>query len=128
MAGTKISGVHIDAAALAEAIQKDPETRKAVNRRSKEILNAVQGMSASFKTLQYGRYTPKKRRTGRKTGRPFNPAWMADKSGETVGGTTPKYGRKPSTAPENFHSIVYTANYAAMKFELDNNGLAKASR
>ena len=105
MSGSKISDVHIDTAALEQAMQEDPETRKAVNRRSSDILSSSQGMSAGFKT---GRFYDRD-----------------DK--ELRGGKSPEYGRKPATEP-NPHSIVYTANYAAMKFEHDNNGLLKASR
>lgn len=105
MVSGKVTGVSIDAAALERAMQEDPETRKAVNRRSLQIQQSVQGMAAGFET---GRFYDRSKR-------------------ELRGGKAPVYGRKPATEP-NPHSLVYTGNYAAMKFEHENNGLLKASR
>ena len=106
MADGKLSGIHIDPAALEEAAKSAPQARAAVNQRARQIQQVVQGMSAGFKT-------------GRFYDRP---------SKELRGNKSPQYGMKPATSTQNPHAIVHTANYAAMKFELDNNGLAKASR
>ena len=100
----RVVAVVIDTSVLAEACGK--AAKPLVNKRADEIMSRVQGMSAGFYTGRFYDRTEKKLK----------------------GHTAPRYGVKHADSNTNPHAIVYTANYAAMKFELQNNGLLKASR
>ena len=78
-----------------------------VQRRAEQIQQRVQGMSAGFTT---GRFYDRQAK-------------------EMRGGTSPDYGIKPVKRFKNTPvALVYTGNYAAMKFEHEHNALLKASR
>lgn len=100
----RITRVQIDAKALEAAAKKG--ALGAVNSRAAQIQSRVSQMAAGF-------------RTGRYYSRPDR---------QLRGGKQPEYGIKRAMSRENPHALVYTANYAAMKFEHEHNGLLKASR
>lgn len=104
MASSGLMRVRIDEKALEAAGKKG--ALGAVNSRAAQIQGSVSQMAAGF-------------RTGRYYSRPDR---------QLRGGKQPEYGIKRAMSRENPHALVYTANYAAMKFEHEHNGLLKASR
>lgn len=106
MANTRITGVVVDAAALEEAAQRGKGTRAAINERARKVRDSANAMARGFRT---GRFYDRQ-----------------DK--ELRGMSVPLYSYKPANGGKHPVAIVYTANYAAMKFEHENNGLLKASR
>ena len=104
MASSGLMRVRIDEKALEVAGKKG--ALGAVNSRAAQIQGRVSQMAAGFRT---GRYYSRPDRQMR-------------------GDKQPEYGIKRAMSRENPHALVYTANYAAMKFEHEHNGLLKASR
>lgn len=104
MASGWFKGIVLDTSALEKVMGTG--ARPLVNKHAQSVQQRVNGMSAGF-------------RTGRYYDRP---------SKQLRGGKAPQYGVKLASSDTNPHALVYTANYAAMRFEHDNNGLLKASR
>lgn len=104
MASSGLARIKIDEKALEAAGKKG--ALGAVNDRAAQIQSRVNQMSSGFRT---GRYYSRPDRQMR-------------------GGKQPEYGMKRAMSRDNPHALVYTANYAAMKFEHEHNGLLKASR
>ena len=102
----KVANIQIDMAALNEIACEG--AKPLVDKRATEIHSKVQALSAGFKTRSFyknGVKDPKK------------------------GGKTPVYKLLPAERwRDSMVALVVTGNYAAMKFEHENNGLLKASR
>lgn len=106
MASSRITRVHIDAAALQSALRNSKRVGDVVDRRALQIQSRVQSLSGRFRTARF-----------------------YDRSdNELRGGKSPVYETKLTDSTHPCVALVYTGNYAAMRFEHDNNGLLKASR
>lgn len=100
-------GVNIDEKALERVAMSG--ALPLVNKRADEVQQRASGSAAGFTTV--GRFYDRDEGVLRPGPR-----------------KSPVYGVKHADVDENPHALVYTANWAAMKFEHENNGLLKASR
>jgi len=106
MANAQITRVRIDEQALEEAAQRGKGTRAAVNERARAIRDRANSMAGGFKTARF----------------------YDRKDKQLRGGSLAAYLYKPANGGNHPVALVYTGNYAAMRFEHDNNALLKASR
>ena len=90
--------------ALGHAIGTAPETLAAVTAATNRIASAAQSLGSG--------YTTKK--------------WKDPKTGEVKGGTQAEYGSSVKTLTNAHVGLVYTANYAAQKDNMEHNTLLKA--
>lgn len=96
--------VEWDFAALKRAAGTDPEVIAALTSRTNQIVTRANGMGAGFRTGRYHR----------------------DHRSPAVGGTAAVYEGNVQRVRDGQIGIVYTANYAAQKDNLENNTLLKA--
>lgn len=130
MANGGLTRIRIDEKALEEAAQRGKGTRAAVNESARKIRDRANSASRGGRTNQFvatagGGPVGAFGNTGRKP----NSGWLKSHPGaKLVGGKYPMYLYKPASSRNHPVAIVYTGNYAAMKFEHEHNGLLKASR
>ena len=125
----KITHIVIDEQMLEEAAKRSKGTAWAVNEKARRIRDACNKMARGFETpMFYGdRNSPAGIFTGNRG--KVKESWLRDKSGvELYGKKHPIYLYIPSKSRTNPYALVYTSNYAAMKFEHEHNAMLKASR
>ena len=125
----KITHIVIDEQMLEEAAKRSRGTSWAVNEEARRTRDTCNKMARGFETpMFFGRSNAPAGTFTNNRGK-VKESWLRDKPGvELYGKKHPMYYYKPSKSRNNPVAIVYTGNYAAMRFEHENNALLKASR
>ena len=99
-----MADVFIDHAALERACSRDPELLPQLKELASDIAARATALGSGFETERTVRYV----------------------TGERVGGQSPQYRAEAKMGKEGPVGIVATANYAAMKGELEHGFLLRA--